>query len=158
MTVVLSRFGPTQMASRSASLMPGGRISVALAPSRRRPPKEYMRMAVAIRMAGRLMASVGNSLARRSSMRRARALAPTKSCSRHAWKSACWPTSLKKASRTAGSWSGTSPGPRTARLVPAAWQSGGRRRENAGRRGCVGNRDMAAQRSRMRSISAGWKG
>lgn len=146
------------MASKSASVIPGGNISVSLASSRRSPPNEYINMVVAMRVAGRLRASAGNSLARRSSMRRVRALAPTKSCSKHAWKSDCWPTSLKKASRTAGSWSGTSPGPNTSRLFSAVCAV---RKQTARKRNAPRVRwksGMAAHRSRIKSISAGWNG
>ena len=57
-------------------------------------------MVVASRVAGRFPASEVVSRARRSSIRRVREFAPTKSCSRQGWKSSRCPTSLKKARRT----------------------------------------------------------
>ena len=146
------------MPRRSGSAIPGGKASPSLPSVRRRPPKEYISMIVAKRSAGCLPASAVTSRARRSSMRRERALAPTKSCCKQAWKSSRCPTSLKKASRTSLSWMGTSPGPRSGREAPAPCAARKQAAKNRNAPLVRWKSGMAAQRSRITSMSAGWNG
>ena len=138
--------------------MPGGSRAPSAPPARRRPPNEQRSTVVARRVAGCRPASAVTSRARRASMRRVRALAPTKSCSRQARKSSRCPTSLKKARRTSASRIGTSPGPSSARDPPARCAA---RRHEARKRNAPRvrwNSGTAAHRSRITSISAGWNG
>jgi hypothetical protein len=82
--------------ANAGSERPGGKISDTPLPSRRKPPKEYIRIAVAMRMAGRFTASRENSFARYSSMRRARAFAPMSLFAAHirqVYEASCHPPS-----------------------------------------------------------------